>query len=279
MKKAISWFLLVGLVIFTANAVHADCVKGKALYELAMNESAPELRLELLEKSTAECRDFASYYALGRGYAEAQRFKEAEQVLRDAVNMTADNKCQAKALAGLGLVLESMGKDYEAGAALRQSYKVYPSPRVLNCLKAIDQRTSQRIMHADEIKRSLKFRGFSVESKPSLDLRTIRFDYDSADLNTEGRAQVDELGKALSSPDFKGRGFILIGHTDKRGSDAYNMDLSKRRAAAVRDYLVRFFSLDASRLASEGRGKRELLYPGGAEQDHALNRRVEVKLK
>jgi outer membrane protein OmpA-like peptidoglycan-associated protein len=71
----------------------------------------------------------------------------------------------------------------------------------------------------------------------------------------------------------------IVGHTDSDGSDAANLDLSKRRGAAVKNELVKSFSIDASRLESDGLGKTQPVAPNDTPVNKALNRRVEfIKL-
>lgn len=68
----------------------------------------------------------------------------------------------------------------------------------------------------------------------------------------------------------------LIGHTDPRGSVAYNLALGQRRASAVRDYLVRS-GVNAARLSIGSQGKTALVAAGTSAHEHALNRRVEIQ--
>jgi outer membrane protein OmpA-like peptidoglycan-associated protein len=119
-------------------------------------------------------------------------------------------------------------------------------------------------------------RAFGVEA--TIDLH-INFAYDRADLTPQGLEQARELGRALSGSEYAGKHVTVIGHTDVRGDDAYNDALSMRRAGTVKDLLVNEFRLDAGVIRAEGRGKRELIMSGTTEQDHALNRRVQVKVE
>jgi outer membrane protein OmpA-like peptidoglycan-associated protein len=65
------------------------------------------------------------------------------------------------------------------------------------------------------------------------------------------------------------------GHTDDRGTDAYNLDLSPRRAAAVMNYLMNA-GISADRLSSRGYGESANIIPGAqTEEEHARNRRVQ----
>lgn len=102
----------------------------------------------------------------------------------------------------------------------------------------------------------------------------VEFEYNSTTLSPKAAAVLDELGKALVSRELASFRFELIGHTDAAGSAAYNLDLSRRRAAAVRDYLSGRFSIAADRLATIGRGEEQLLDP--AHPNSGVNRRVEI---
>jgi outer membrane protein OmpA-like peptidoglycan-associated protein len=66
----------------------------------------------------------------------------------------------------------------------------------------------------------------------------------------------------------------IEGHTDDRADDAFNLTLSKQRAAAVREHLVRA-GIDAARLSDEGYGERRPIAPNDTEEGRLANRRVE----
>ncbi|MBW1712746.1 MAG: OmpA family protein [Deltaproteobacteria bacterium] len=271
---------LLGLGLIAApGPVGADCGRAEVLYNQAL--AAPDLnrKAELLKSSLEECRTFSAYYALGGVLLEQGRFEEARQALKDGLNLAGGPKAEAMALARLGQVYEAQGELQEAVVCLRQSYKSHPFPKVLDKQRQIETLIVKQGVSAESIKRGLTSRAartFGVE--PTVDLR-IHFDYDSAELNAQGRMMVRELGLALTDNVFLGRSFVLIGHTDQRGSEAYNQGLSQRRAETVKRYLILNFGQLAGRLWTEGRGERELLYPGRSEQAHALNRRVEVRLR
>ena len=93
--------------------------------------------------------------------------------------------------------------------------------------------------------------------KPSVDL-TMEFDYNSAELNGESMKTADALGKALSNAELKDKTFVLSGHTDAKGGDDLNQRLSERRADAVKQYLVKTYSIDPAKLITVGFGKTQL---------------------
>ena len=112
-----------------------------------------------------------------------------------------------------------------------------------------------------------------VKDKPKIDLE-INFDYNSADINAKSLTSVQALGRALSNPDLKGSTFIVAGHTDAAGGEAYNQDLSERRADSIKRYLVDKFGIVGTDLVTVGYGKTKLKDPANPLAD--VNRRVQV---
>jgi outer membrane protein OmpA-like peptidoglycan-associated protein len=67
----------------------------------------------------------------------------------------------------------------------------------------------------------------------------------------------------------------IVGHTDADGSDAANLDLSKRRAASVKAMLAKEFGIDESRMETDGKGESEPIDKNDNPAGKANNRRVE----
>lgn len=118
-------------------------------------------------------------------------------------------------------------------------------------------------------------RPIMLDYRYSLDL-TVYFAYDSAFLSPQARHNLSLLGQALQSPALAGHRYLLAGHTDARGPDAYNMDLSYRRAWAVKRYLMRYHNIASWRLEVVGWGEDYLRDP--VLPYDAINRRVEITL-
>jgi Outer membrane protein and related peptidoglycan-associated (lipo)proteins len=107
---------------------------------------------------------------------------------------------------------------------------------------------------------------------------TIRFKYDSADIADEfSRRQLREAGEALASPSLRGYAFEIGGHTDAQGGDGYNMELSLKRARAVREALCRGYRVDCAKLSVKGYGKTSPVAGNDDEEGRAANRRVVFK--
>jgi outer membrane protein OmpA-like peptidoglycan-associated protein len=104
----------------------------------------------------------------------------------------------------------------------------------------------------------------------------ITFEFGSAELTPEARAVLDRIGEALNNPKLRTLDYRIEGHTDAKGSAAYNQALSERRAQAVRDYLIAKHSINEHRLAAVGFGKTQTLpNPPAPSPYAAINRRVQ----
>jgi outer membrane protein OmpA-like peptidoglycan-associated protein len=112
-----------------------------------------------------------------------------------------------------------------------------------------------------------------AKDKPNIDLE-INFDYNSANISAKSLPSVQALGKALTNPDLKGSTFVVAGHTDAAGGDAYNQDLSERRADSIKRYLTSKYSIAAADLVTVGYGKSKLKDPANPLAE--ANRRVQV---
>ena len=110
-------------------------------------------------------------------------------------------------------------------------------------------------------------------TKPKIDLE-IQFDYNSADISKGSTSAVQELGKALSSPDLKGSTFVVAGHTDAIGGEVYNQELSERRADTIKKYLTEKYGIAGSDLVTVGYGESKPK-DANAPMD-PTNRRVQV---
>jgi outer membrane protein OmpA-like peptidoglycan-associated protein len=112
-----------------------------------------------------------------------------------------------------------------------------------------------------------------AKDRPSVDVE-INFDYKSAKVGPKAVPSVTALGKALTSPELQGSTFVLAGHTDAKGNDRANQDLSEKRSDSIKRYLVDHFHIPASTLLTVGYGKTKL--KNDADPFGAENRRVQV---
>ncbi len=112
-----------------------------------------------------------------------------------------------------------------------------------------------------------------AQTKPGIDLE-INFDYNSATIGSKAIDDLTKLGVALRDDRLKDSIILLAGHTDAKGGDTYNKDLSDRRADAVKQFLVSKFGLPAANLVAVGYGKERL--KNETDPLAPENRRVQV---
>ena len=102
----------------------------------------------------------------------------------------------------------------------------------------------------------------------------LNFDFDKSVVKPQYFELLRNVKDYVEQNDFR---LTIIGHTDSKGTDAYNMALGMRRAVAVRDKLIEF-GLDPARILSvESRGESEPIAPNDTEQGRFENRRIEFK--
>lgn len=102
----------------------------------------------------------------------------------------------------------------------------------------------------------------------------LSFEFNSATLSNESRSTLDNLGAAMQGQELKNYKFRIEGYTDSKGSAAYNMRLSERRALSVKSYLVEHSGIEATRLNSMGYGEESPLDP--KDPENPANRRVQI---
>ena len=102
----------------------------------------------------------------------------------------------------------------------------------------------------------------------------IQFDFNSARIRPDSFRAVGLMADALYHPYLQGYRFLIIGHTDAKGSREYNLKLSQQRADAIRAALINPFGISPSRIEAVGLGEEQLLNRKNPEA--AENRRVQL---
>ena len=102
----------------------------------------------------------------------------------------------------------------------------------------------------------------------------IHFDYDTFTLKAQEKEELNQLGKFLQA---NPKTFVAVqGFTDNRGTPEYNMKLSRERAEAVTDYLMKNFKLDSGRVATMWYGEANPVASNDSAENRWKNRRVEI---
>lgn len=295
--KMMRWLFPLSLAL-VGGSVQADC---PAIYQRAKNADLATLEILYQEAQTTTDCDDAFRAKLGERVGKAHLRQIQDQLQRDPSAKVAESLDQTLSYARLWQALAMRGDvhhdqkdfyratlDYQEALDLIADRDVTPDPPAPAVIGAIFKKAERSRLLADRYpptptRRStgepgglaaVGIRGFGVEEVAL----PVTFHYDSTEFDTKGQAAVTDLLDFLSR---KGsQDIILIGHTDVRGTDAYNLALSQRRAEAVKQFLVSKNYSGA--IHTEGRGKREPMTvddPKAYSQDelYQLNRRVELR--
>ena len=101
------------------------------------------------------------------------------------------------------------------------------------------------------------------------------FDFDKAILKPEAKTKLDDL--VSKTKEINLEVIIAVGHTDGVGTDAYNDKLSVRRAESIKTYLTSK-GVEANRVYTEGKGKKQPVADNKTAEGRAKNRRVEIEV-
>ncbi len=273
-----------------------DQPRAETLYQQAQKQpdttEAGQQAVQQLRESIALCPGvFQSRYALADRLLKLKQYAEAETAAGDAIS-AADPKDWEKQLASWVLVAEAQ-RGREDWASAKDTYdrtarallkppkgsaRIAPpwfSEAYAAFEKALAERGGLTAKEIASVFRSMRQTG----AMPRIHVR-VEFDYDKATLRPEGQAQLREVAQAMQDEASRSFTFQVIGHTDERGTDDYNQNLSERRAQAALAELKRLQPELATRLMAAGRGKREPLTPNATDKaQHATNRRVEFEAK
>ncbi len=163
-----------------------------------------------------------------------------------------------------------------AGAA-KKSSKSFSLDDLQN-LGVIEEEPEPATAAGSPAQRGAPVAGIAVEESeplPSIDIEVLFAYNDDQPLSSE-YGKIVELATALTDSRLQDKRFVLLGHTDAAGSDAYNFELSRRRAESLAEALVRASGLPLTRFVASGRGERDLKNP--YDPEGAENRRVQILL-
>jgi len=135
--------------------------------------------------------------------------------------------------------------------------------------------TSATVIERSLIEKPVAGAAKSYHTQPNVNL-AIYFEFDKDELMKAGWDQLAELAKALKSAQLVSASILIEGHTDAKGSDKYNDDLSYRRATRVMQTLEKSFGIDGARLSVKGYGEQRPVASNDTEFGRAQNRRVTI---
>ncbi len=114
-----------------------------------------------------------------------------------------------------------------------------------------------------------------VRDAQTIVLQNVNFEFNKSTLTADAKGVLNDVSKGLVSQ--KDLRVEIAGHTDSKGSDAYNLKLSNSRAASVKSYLISQ-GVSPSQLVSKGYGEAQPVATNDTDEGRAQNRRVEFRV-
>lgn len=167
---------------------------------------------------------------------------------------------------------ESQAANAQAQAAAAQSQAMSAQAQAAN---AESQAASAQAQNAALQQRLAELQAKQTERGVLVTLGDVLFEFNRAEVKTTAQAELRKLAEYLQA--YPGRRILIEGHTDNVGSDAYNQQLSRRRAESVATALEAM-GVSAPRVTVVGYGKSYPVADNATDTNRALNRRVEVYL-
>ena len=219
------------------------------------NSAGDKLRLEARTREAEKARMDATAAQIQTLTAQAQ----ARQSQTDAANAQ-QNAVAATRMAAADRAQSIAAQDAAAAERLR-------AEQAAGTANAAQERVRQLEAQLRDIEGKQTERGLLVT------LGDVLFAFNKAELTPQAGPRLDKLASFLKQ--FPQRKLLVEGYTDAVGSDAYNMELSERRAEAIREALVAR-GVDTTRVVTKGYGKAYPVADNASVDGRAVNRRVEV---
>ena len=280
----------LGLALFCAlalpallplSASAADC---KKIAEEARRERDLIARRDLLAKAIKQCpKDPEINFMQGYSFERLRDYKEAQRYYINA--STLDPK-HAKALFGLGDICMVTNKAQDAVAAYEKGLALDPgNKRAAKSLESarikLKAQRGESVSSEEAVTVLFEEKSKDREISPieATILRLlILFPDKSTELLEEGADQLSIVGaRAFTSKELKGAIFEVAGNTDDSGDAKANLAVSRKRAEAVRNYLIKNCNIDPKKLKVAAKGHTQPIVPNSTEQNKKINNRVEFR--
>ncbi|MBT8460951.1 MAG: OmpA family protein [Gemmatimonadetes bacterium] len=138
------------------------------------------------------------------------------------------------------------------------------------------QRREQRFREVEAIFSPAEGEVLRSEDRLILRLAGLTFPSGSAEIRPDNFAVLTKVQRAIR--EFPEARIVVEGHTDSQGNESLNQNLSRRRAIAVREYLLSNIAMSADRITALGYGESRPVAPNNTEAGRTRNRRIEITL-
>ncbi len=231
-------------------------------YRNAMEKAGFEVLAKGLFKDRNVKNDVGGGSWLGTFYAK-NNYPTSANILMGAGSATSGGTCLIT-----GKLSKPSGTAYVvvAGKEYSDKKKIY----MIDIIEETKMEDDLIKINADEMLKGIKADG-------KIALYGIFFDFDKAEVKPDSEPTLNEIANLLKK-DTK-LNLYVVGHTDNKGKFDYNVDLSKRRAAAVVKKLTTKYGVSSTRLSPDGVGPLAPVSTNESEDGRKLNRRVELVAK
>jgi outer membrane protein OmpA-like peptidoglycan-associated protein len=276
---------IIGAFLLNTQLFAADCGVAQEHFKkgVAAGKQANWTEAQKwLAKSVSECNKFDNWYLLGQTEMKMMNYPAAASAFEDARRFGKDDDQRAIAIARYAEVQAKEGKISEPLTLLHEARKMHSkSPEWITKLAiGLDRKRTKQPITVAQITGALNNRSiklFKLNTAPNINVN-INFEFNSTNVVNASKDSIDVLAEALIDESFNGKNITLVGHSDARGDEPYNLALSEKRADAIYQAIIAKQPKLKGRLKIAGFGEANPLYEGETEDVYLLNRRIEVKL-
>jgi len=300
MTTRTGWLFVASLLLSTTAVAAEDCAQGKQY--LAQAKAAADdwsAQVPLLKKAVAACPSYDAYQSLGvaLGHSKNRRdWSAAADAFVSASARAPNAKARAETLYQYAALVNDDGDPQNAYPMIKKAQALEPGRKDIAALAASIEQEVQ-VPKKAQIERSFGlsvYKPLSASSEggggggAAADVSgaghrqvniPINFQFNSVEPNEDTQDHVKLLADALAEPSFASMQFIFIGHSDSRGDENYNKELSRRRAEAIRVEVIQLEPALEGRIDVAGRGSSEPIDPGSDAAAMRANRRLQVIVK
>jgi peptidoglycan-associated lipoprotein len=299
-------------VAFAGAAKAEDCTLGQRYLALAKDRIASyanDEALTFLRQSVAACPSYDVYEQLGELAAQSAQKEDKIEAVKAFVEAHArapTDSARAHTLYNYAALLNREGDPQNAYPLIKQARALDPANADIATLAGtID--TEQQHPTQEHIVRALRFSLFqplaavtasvpgggargpdagattgvprvATASGPQVNI-PINFKSASIAVDPQTQPNLELLAHALADSSLEGKKFVFIGHSDPRGGDEYNVELSRQRAQAISGIISGIEPALKDRIQIEGHGAHELIDLGTDDNALRANRRLQVLVR
>jgi outer membrane protein OmpA-like peptidoglycan-associated protein len=295
MRTRTGWLIAASLWVSATAYAADDCAQGGQYLDQAKAQGKNwSAQVPLLKRAVAACPSYDAYQSLGvaLGHSKNRRdWTEAADAFVKANARAPNAAARAETLYQYASLVNDDGDPQNAYPMIKKAQALDPSRKDIAHLAGSIQK------EVDAPKKEQLTRAFGLSVYKPLTASTegggggaaadvtgmghhqnnlpIHFQFNSVEV-IEGQAQIEILAESLADPANAGKEYVFIGHTDSRGDENYNRELSKRRADAVRAQVLDLQPSLKGRIEVAGKGSSEPIDSGTDAAAMRANRRLQV---